>query len=179
MKKDQNAWVILDQLHRHILDSVLHDFNITHLQEPTIQHLNQVWHRLNPWPDSVEGLTRLKQKFIICSLSNGNISLLTHMAKHARLPWDCILSAENFHCYKPDPAVYKGLVKTFGLAPETVMLSAAHHDDLAAARDCGLLTAYIQRPLEYGMNHIKEVSPQPGNHIHASNMVTLAEQLGC
>ena len=147
---DKGEWVILDALHRRILDKVLTDFGLDSLPEPERQHLNLVWHRLDPWPDSVDGLTRLKSRFIISSLSNGNIGLLTEMAKHACIPWDCILSAENFNKYKPHPDTYLGVARIFAAEPGQVMLAAAHHSVLEAARSCGLETAYIERPVEYG-----------------------------
>jgi len=140
--------------------------------------LNRVWHRLDPWPDAVQGLTRLKRKFTITTLSNGNIGLLTNMAKRAGLPWDCVLSAEVFRAYKPSPATYLGVADVFGLRPDQVMLVAAHHDDLAGARACGLHTAYIERPLEFGAAHPKDVSPQPGNDLHAHDFNALADVLG-
>ena len=173
------GWTLIDDLHRLILDSLLPQFGLSHLSEAERKHLNRVWHRLNPWPDSVAGLTRLKRKYTICSLSNGNIGLLTDMAKRAGLPWDCVLSAEVFRAYKPDPAVYLGVAKVFDLAPAQVMLVAAHHDDLEGARACGLRTAYIERPLEMGAAHPKDVSPQPGNDLHAMDLNALADQLGC
>ena len=173
------GWTLIDDLHRLILDSLLPQFGLSQLSEAERKHLNRVWHRLNPWPDSVAGLTRLKRKYTICSLSNGNIGLLTDMAKRAGLPWDCVLSAEVFRAYKPDPAVYLGVAKVFDLAPAQVMLVAAHHDDLEGARACGLRTAYIERPLEMGAAHPKDVSPQPGNDLHAMDLNALADQLGC
>ena len=129
--------------------------------------------------DAVEGLTRLKRKYTICTLSNGNIGLLTEMAKRAGLPWDCILSAEVFKAYKPDPRVYLGAAGVFAVPPGQVMLVAAHQDDLAAARGCGLRTAYIERPLENGADRPKDVSPDPANTFHARDIVALAQQLGC
>jgi len=138
-----------------------------------------LWHRLAAWPDSVAGLTRLKARFTICSLSNGNLGLLTDMAKHAGLPWDCVLSAEVFRAYKPDPRVYRGAAEVFDADPAEVLMVAAHHDDLAAARATGLQTAYIERPLEFGVAHPKDVSPRPGNTWHARDLLDLAEQLGC
>jgi 2-haloacid dehalogenase len=173
------GWTLIDDLNRMILDSMLTDFGLTHLSEAELQHLNRVWHRLDAWPDSVAGLTRLKSKYTITSLSNGNIGLLTNMAKRAGLPWDCVLSAEVFRAYKPDPATYLGVAKVFNLGPEQVMLVAAHHEDLAGARACGLRTAYIERPLEFGANQPKDVSPQKGNDLHATNLNGLADQLGC
>jgi 2-haloacid dehalogenase len=177
MKKGE--WVILDDLHRRILDQALHDFALDTLTETERQHLNLVWHRLEPWPDSVEGLTRLKSKFIICSLSNGNIGLLTEMAKNSALPWDCILSAENFNKYKPHADTYLGVASTFAVEPGSVMLAAAHHGDLEAARLCGLETAYIERPFEYGRTEPKSVAPWSANTLHATSILHLAELLGC
>jgi 2-haloacid dehalogenase len=138
-----------------------------------------VWHRLAAWPDSVAGLTRLKRKYTICSLSNGNIGLLTNMAKRVGLPWDCVLSAEVFRAYKPDPATYLGVAKVFDLAPEQVMLVAAHHEDLAGARACGLRTAYIERALEFGAAHPKDIAAQAGNDLHLTDLNALADTLGC
>lgn len=172
------GWTLIDDLHRMILDQILPDFGLNHLDEPQRQHLNGVWHRLNPWPDSVAGLTRLKRKFTITTLSNGNIGLLTNMAKRAGLPWDCVLSAEIFKAYKPDPATYLGVSKVFSLNPAQTMLVAAHHDDLEGARACGLRTAYIERPLEFGAKHVKNVSPQTGNDLHCTSLTNLADQLG-
>ncbi len=173
------GWTVLDDLHRLILDEILLRFNITNLTEQQKQHINKVWHRLAPCPDSAEGLTRLKSKFTICTLSNGGIGLLTNMAKRAGLPWNCILSAEIFRKYKPDPEVYLGVANIFDLAPEEVMMVAAHHYDLAAARDCGLATAYIERPFEFGRQNAKDVSAKPENTLHAKSIIHLAEQLGC
>ena len=176
---DKGEWVILDALHRRILDKVLDDFKLDSLAEAKREHLNRVWHRLDPWPDSVEGLGRLKSKFIICSLSNGNLGLLTEMAKHAGLPWDCILSAENFSKYKPHPDTYLGVARTFAVEPGQVMLAAAHHSDLEAARSCGFETAYIERPFEYGRKEPKNVAPWSANTLHAASIVQLAELLDC
>ncbi len=172
------GWTLIDVLHRQILDEILPRFGLAHLGEEERVHLNRVWHRLSPWPDCVAGLTRLKRRYTITTLSNGNIGLLTHMAKRAGLPWDCILSAEVFRAYKPDPATYLGVARVFELPPQQVMLVAAHHDDLAGARACGLRTAYIERPLEFGAGHAKDVSPRPGNDLHARDLLDLADQLG-
>ncbi len=173
------GFVKLDVLHREILDGILPRFGLGHLGESDRADLNRVWHRLAAWPDSVAGLTRLKARFTICSLSNGNLGLLTDMAKHAGLPWDCVLSAEVFRAYKPDPRVYRGAAEVFDADPAEVLMVAAHHDDLAAARASGLQTAYIERPLEFGAAHPKDVSPQPANTWHARDLPDLAEQLGC
>ncbi|MBI2768142.1 MAG: haloacid dehalogenase type II [Burkholderiales bacterium] len=173
------GWTLIDDLHRMILDQILGQFGISHLDEAQKRHLNKVWHRLDAWPDSVQGITRLKSRHVVCSLSNGNIGLLANMAKRAGIPWDCILSAEVFRAYKPDPATYLGVAKTFDVAPEEVMLVAAHHDDLAGARAYGLQTAYIERPMEFGASQPKDVSPRAENTMHCTSIVSLAEKMGC
>ncbi len=177
VRSGELGWTRIDELHRLILDDLLPGFGLAHLGEAERQHLNRVWHRLEPWPDSVAGLTRLKSRFTLCTLSNGNMGLLTNMAKRAGLPWDCILSAEVFRAYKPDPATYLGVAHTFDVAPQDVMLVAAHQDDLDAARACGLATAYIERPLEFGPTQVKDVSSDAANTWHARDLVHLAEQL--
>jgi 2-haloacid dehalogenase len=173
------GWTLIDDLHRMILDEILQRFNLETLSEASKSHLNKAWHRLEAWSDSVEGLRRLKSNYTICTLSNGNIGLLTNMAKRAGLPWDCILSAEVFRKYKPDPGTYLGVAKVFELAPEEVMLVAAHQNDLQAARECGLKTAYIERPMEYGATQIKDVSPNSENTLHAKDFIELANILDC
>jgi 2-haloacid dehalogenase len=177
VRSGELGWTKIDDLHRMILNDLLPRFGLERLDEAQRVQLNRVWHRLDAWPDTVAGLTRLKQRFTICTLSNGNLGLLTNMAKHAALPWDCILSAEVFRAYKPDPATYLGVAEVFGLQPSEVMLVAAHQDDLAGARACGLQTAYIERPLEFGPQG-KDVSPEPANTWHAQNLVHLADLLG-
>jgi 2-haloacid dehalogenase len=179
VRSGELGWTRIDELHRLILDDLLPQFGLSHLSEAERVHLNRVWHRLDAWPDSVAGLLRLKKKFTICSLSNGNLGLLTNMAKRAGLPWDCVLSAEVFRAYKPDPATYLGVAQLFDLAPYQVMLCAAHHDDLEAARACGLRTAYIERPLEFGALQPKDVSPIAGNDLHARDILALADLFDC
>ena len=142
--------------------------------------LNLIWHRLNPWLDTVEGLTRLKSKFTIVTLSNGNLGLLADMAKNAGLPWDLILSAEVFRHYKPDPETYLGVAEIFNVQPAEVMLVAAHKDDLVAANTCGLLTAFIERPLEFGPHVIRaDLHQEEFINYHAKDLNDLANQLGC
>lgn len=175
----EGGFTLLDELHMGMLGNVLRDFGIDDLDATRKRDLNKAWHRLPAWADTVEGLTRLKRKYIICTLSNGNIGLLTEMAKHAGLPWDCVLSAEVFKAYKPDPRTYVGVASVFDVSPGQVMLAAAHHDDLAAARTCGLRTGYIERPLEFGPSRPKDVSPQPENTLHARDIGHLADLLGC
>ena len=177
VRSGELGWTKIDELHRLILDSILPRFGLGDLPENERRTLNRVWHRLNPWPDVVEGLSLLKRRHVITTLSNGNIGLLTNMAKHGELPWDCVLSAEVFRAYKPDPRVYQGVAEVFDVAPSEVMMVAAHQDDLAAARDCGLLTAYIERPLEFGAARPKDVSPAAENTLHARDLIDLARQL--
>lgn len=179
VRSGAQGWTTIDVLHRQILDGLLPRFGLDHLGEAERVQLNRVWHRLAPWSDCVPGLARLKRRFTITTLSNGNIGLLTDMAKRAGLPWDCILSAEVFRAYKPDPATYLGVARVFDLRPDQVMLVAAHHDDLEAARACGLRTAYVERPLEFGSAHPKDVSPRAGNDLHVPDLQELAGQLGC
>ena len=143
-------WTRIDDLHRMILDRLLAEHRISGLSEAETDHLNRAWHRLDPWPDAVAGLTRLKRRFIIGTLSNGNVGLLVDMAKHGGLPWDVVLSAELAHHYKPDPEAYHLPPHLLGLAAADVMLVAAHPGDLAAAAREGLKTGYVPRPLEWG-----------------------------
>jgi 2-haloacid dehalogenase len=171
-------WTKIDDLHRIILDEVLAKFRISALNEAEKAQLNRAWHRLKPWPDSVRGLKRLKKKFTIATLSNGNVALLNNMARNAGLPWDLILSAEIFHHYKPDPEVYLGAADMLGLRPAEVMMVAAHKDDLRAAARQGLRTALVLRPNEYGKGRHPDLSPEPAFDINAADFGDLAAQLG-
>jgi 2-haloacid dehalogenase len=171
-------WTKLDDLHRRMLDETLVKFHITSLSVDEKEHLNRVWHRLNAWPDSVPGLQRLKTRFVITTLSNGNISLLTNMAKHAGLPWDCVLSAENVQRYKPDPPVYQLAPQLFDIAPEQAMLVAAHEHDLQSAQKHGMRTAYVHRPMEHGPGKAAAIPPKDRYDIIATDFLDLAGQLG-
>jgi 2-haloacid dehalogenase len=143
-------WMKIDALHRMILDDLLERAGISMVPEADLDELNRAWHRLDPWPDTVEGLTQLRRSAIITTLSNGNVSLLTNMAKRAGLPWDCVISAELFRHYKPDAEAYLGCAELLDIAPGQLALVAAHPSDLRAARDAGLMTVYVARPLERG-----------------------------
>jgi 2-haloacid dehalogenase len=156
-------WTKLDRLHRMSLDTLLAKYNVTSLTEPEKAEFNKVWHRCKPWPDSVAGLTRLKKRFTIAPLSNGNISLLTDMAKAGGLPWDCILGAELAHHYKPDPETYLSPGEIFDLTPPEVMMCAAHPPDLQVPKKLGLKTAYIHRPYEGGSTGNAGQMPAPGS----------------
>jgi 2-haloacid dehalogenase len=172
------GWTLIDDLHRQILDELLIKFGVTGLSEADKVELNLAWHRLDPWPDTVKAIDELRKDFIVCSLSNGNIRLLVDMAKYAGIHWDYIFSAENFMAYKPSPKTYLGVADALNIRPDELMMVAAHHDDLAAAGSCGLKTAYIERPLEFGASVVKDVSPRPENTFHAKDILDLYAQLG-
>ena len=176
VRKRELPWTSIDGLHRLILDGLLASAGIK-LPTAEIDELNRVWHRLMPWPDSVPGLLQLKAHYTLATLSNGNLSLLVNMAKHAGLPWDCVLSAELFHHYKPDPQVYLGAARLLGLVPAQVMMVAAHPSDLRAAAACGLRTAYVARPLEHGLGGRMEPAARAEFDISASSLLDLADQL--
>ena len=169
-------WTDIDGLHRRILDKLLAARGLV-LSETDAADFNRVWHRLVPWPDSVAGLYRLKQRFTITSLSNGNVALLVNMAKHAGLPWDTVLSAELFQHYKPDPEVYLGAARLLGLQPAQLMMVAAHPSDLRAAAACGLRTAYVARPLERGPGGAMEAWTEGEFDTVATDFVALAQTL--
>ncbi len=202
------AWTNVDGLHRVILDGLIPRFGLESLNEAERDHLNRVWHRLDPWPDAVAGLVRLKSRYMISTLSNGNIALLVNMAKRAGLPWDCVLSAELMitprptstssaprggmskvakpHSlmkhYKPDPEVYQGAAQLLGFSFDEVLMVAAHPSDLRGAARAGLRTALVNRPLEYGPNPTAAPPPDalPDDRFDrvARDFVDLAQQLG-
>jgi 2-haloacid dehalogenase len=171
------GWTKIDDLHRLILDRILKDFAID-LSEEKRRHLNLAWHRLSPWSDTVPGMTRLKSRFMLTTLSNGNLGLLANMAKNAGLPWDLILSAEVFRHYKPDPETYLGVAEIFDVQPSEVMLVAAHEDDLDAAKACGLQTAFVERPLEYGVGNAAAKGDLSRFTYASTDLNDLARQLG-
>lgn len=178
VRQGELPWTRLDDLHRMTLDRLLSEFGIEKvLNEADKHHFNLAWHRLTPWPDSVAGLQRLKAQYIITTLSNGNVSLLVNMAKHAGLPWDCIISAELVGHYKPDPEVYRKACDLLGLAPQQVMMVAAHQDDLQAASREGLRTAFIRRPLEHGPDQVPDISVDSAFDLIAEDFHDLADQL--
>ena len=170
-KHPERGYVILDVLHRRSLETLV--------SEADLHHLTMGWHRLHPWPDSVGGLTRLKKKFIISPLSNGNVALLTNMAKFAGLPWDLVMSAELFEHYKPDPETYLGAAKLLCLPPEQVMMVAAHNHDLKAAQKLGLKTAFVARPTEYGPLQKYDFEAKGDWDVVAKDFGGIADRMGC
>jgi 2-haloacid dehalogenase len=178
VRRGEVPWQNLDALHRASLDELLVEFGITTLTGEQKDHLNRVWHRLRPWPDAVPGLTRLRARHTLAPLSNGNVALLTNMAKRAGIPWDCILSAELVRAYKPDPAVYQMAADLLGLRPAEVMMVAAHKGDLRAAAKVGLRTAYVPRPLEWGPDRAFDGTPDPAFDLVAADFQDLAGKLG-
>jgi 2-haloacid dehalogenase len=179
VRSQGRPFVRLDILHRENLDIVLPEFGINPAAAPPgeLDDLNLAWHRLDPWPDAVEGLTRLKSRFIITTLSNGNVSLLVAMAKRAGLPWDAILGAEPARAYKPAPEAYLRTADMLGLRPEEFCLVAAHNSDLAAARACGLKTAFVPRPIEHGPGQRTDLAPEQAWDVIAKDFRDLAEQV--
>lgn len=170
-------WTKLDDLHRMLLEDLLKEFKIEGLSEEEKAHWNLVWHRLRPWPDSAAGLARLKKKYIIAPLSNGNVSLLTDMAKNAGVAWDLILSAELARHYKPDREVYLTAVELLSLHPGDVMMAAAHRSDLVAARECGLRTGFLARPHEFGPAGGADAAKEGEFDVVAKDMAEFTQKL--
>jgi 2-haloacid dehalogenase len=180
VRNGEIPWTRLDDLHRMILDDLLKKFKIEGLTEKEKVSWTHVWRRLKPWPDSVEGLTRIKKKYVIAPLSNGNIALMTNLAKFGGLPWDAILGSELARHYKPDREVYVSAYYYLDLKPEEMMMCAAHASDLQAARSNGLRTGFIYRPNEYGNGPVGVPDKaKPGDFdVVAVSMIDLAQQMG-
>ncbi|HEY7365537.1 MAG TPA: haloacid dehalogenase type II [Methylomirabilota bacterium] len=171
-------WTKLDDLHRQSLERLLGDFGITGLTEAEIDHLNRAWHRLDPWPDTVAGLTRLKRRFILATLSNGNVALIVNMARHAGLPWDAVLGAEVARHYKPQPEAYLVTAEMLGLRPEQCLMVAAHNNDLGAASALGFRTAFVHRRTEHGPGQTTNLRPERAWDVVADDFLDLAAKLG-
>lgn len=178
VRRGDLPWTNLDDLHRMSLDALVPEFGLQAMSEAERVALNHVWHRLRPWPDSVPGLTRLRTRYTIATLSNGNVALLREMASAAGLPWHQILSAEQAHAYKPDPVVYQTAVQTLGLHAQNVMMVAAHPGDLRAAKAIGMQSALVPRPYEYGPGHEAEVYDPSEFALVTRDFVELAARLG-
>jgi 2-haloacid dehalogenase len=178
VRKGEQPWTILDNLHRASLDRLVAEFGIKGLTEADLVHITFGWHRLKPWADSVAGLTRLKSRFIIGPLSNGNVALLLNMAKNAGIPWDMIFGSDLFQHFKPDPETYLGVAKLLNVEPGQVMMAAAHNADLGKARECGLMTAFWPRPKEYGPHQKRDYAADQDWDVVATDIEDLASQLG-
>ena len=179
VRRGEVPWTILDDLHRESLERLVAQFGIRGLTADDLAAINDLWHRLRPWPDAVAGLTRLRRRFIIGPLSNGNLSLLVDMAKSAGLPWDVIMASDVFGHYKPDAETYLGACRLLSAAPARVMLCAAHNADLAAARRCGLRTAFVPRPTEYGPGQQTDLAPSEAWDLVVTDLNDLADRLQC
>lgn len=177
VRRGEQPWTDLDKLHRDALAALLPDFGVANISSRDLDELVALWHRLTPWPDSVPGLQRLKQRFIIASLSNGHVALQVALAKHAGFAWDMIFGADLYRHYKPDQETYLGACGFLGLPPGAVMLAAAHNNDLAAARSFGLQTAFISRPMEYGAPDAR-ARPDQAWEVVADSIEDLAAKLG-
>ena len=172
-------WTNFDQLHRASLDEVLRDLGLDSFGDADRDDLTRAWERLPPWPDAVEGLKRLQRRYLVSTLSNGNRSQQESLVRHAGLPFTRLMSAEDFRHYKPDPEIYLGAASTLGVAPDRVVMVAAHKGDLRAAQAAGLRTAFVERPLEKGPSGGADLLPDPDSDIQATSVIDLAEQLGC
>lgn len=177
VRRGLRPFVTLDVLHRESLDALLPNYGLADASDDDCQRMVRAWHTLEPWPDAVAGLLRLKRRFVIATLSNGGVRLQIDLAKHARLPWDAIFSADHFRQYKPDASTYLGAVELLGCPPSAAVMVAAHPGDLAAARTCGLRTALIARPLEYGPRPMMHSEPPVAWEYSATSILDLADQL--
>lgn len=177
VRSGARPWTILDQLHRESLDSLLKEFGIEGLQEAEIDEFNRAWHRLEPWADAIEGLQLLKSRYILATLSNGNVALLVNMAKRSGLPWDAILGAEPTRHFKPQPEAYLGTARYLGLSPSECLMVAAHNQDLVTASELGFRTAFVARPTEYGPSQVRDREAEHSFDIVATSFIELAEQL--
>jgi 2-haloacid dehalogenase len=179
VRSGKRPWTRLDDLHRESLDTLLVDFGVDGLSPTDVGHLNRAWHRLDPWPDAVPGLVRLRRRYVLATLSNGNVALLVNMARRAGLPWDAILGAEVARRYKPDPEAYLVTADLLGLTPSECLMVAAHNGDLAAASAVGFRTAFVPRPAEHGPGQTRDVRAERDWDVVAENFVDLARRLGC
>lgn len=178
VRSGRRPWVDLDTLHREALDAVLVAHGLGALGAADRDELTRSWHRLDPWPDTLEGLRRLRRRFMIAPVSNGHIALIVAMARRAGIVWDAVLGAEIAHSYKPLPEVYLRSVAALGIAPAEAMMVAAHGSDLVAAAGCGLRTAFVHRPREHGPGQTSDLAAPPGVDIEAGDLLDLAERLG-
>ena len=177
VRSGTRPWTILDALHRESLESLLPEFGLDHFDDALRDHVNRMWHRLQPWPDAVEGLTRIKETHIIATCSNGNVALIVDMAKHSGLPWDVVLGAEVTRHYKPQPDADRESARLLGLTPGECCMVAAHNGDLVAAGGLGLATAFVLRPTEYGPEQDFDLTAENDYTFVARDFIDLAQQL--
>jgi 2-haloacid dehalogenase len=178
VRSGKRAWTKLDDLHRESLGKLAVEFGFKNVMADELDELNRAWHRLDPWPDIVPGLTRLKRKYVLATLSNGNVALMVNMAKRAGLPWDAILGAEVTRHYKPQPGCYLGTAAMLGLKPDECALVAAHNNDLAVAQGLGFKTIFVPRQ-EYGPGQTKDQTAERDWSVVARDFFDLADQLAC
>lgn len=176
VRQGLRQFTTLTRLHQESLTATLAEFGVD-LPDPETEHLTHAWEQLPPWPDSIDGLTMLRRRYLIGPLSNGNVALLTRMAKHAGLPWDVIIGADVTRRYKPQPEAYLRAAALLELEPVQVMLAAAHNHDLAAARQAGLATAFVLRPTEFGPSQSTDLRAEADWDVIATDLVDLAERL--
>ena len=180
VRTGRRPFTILDVLHRESLAKLIGRYRLTGLSEADIEHMNRAWHRLDPWPDVVPGLTRLKKKLVVAPCSNGNIALMVNLARRAGLPWDCILGAETARAYKPMPEAYLNSCRQLGLSTGEVLMVAAHNNDLKAAKAQGMKTAFVARPTEHGPGQTTDLAPDSSCvDLAPKDFVELAAKLGC
>jgi 2-haloacid dehalogenase len=178
VRSGKRAWTKLDDLHRESLGKLAVEFGFRNVMADELDELNRAWHRLDPWPDIVPGLTRLRRKYVLATLSNGNVALMVNMAKRAGLPWDAILGAEVTRHYKPQPGCYLGTASMLGLKPDECALVAAHNNDLAVAQGLGFKTIFVPRQ-EYGPGQAKDQTAERDWNVVARDFFDLADQLAC
>ena len=177
VRSGARPYVILDDLHRENLDALLQAYDLSGLSTEDLDHINRAWHRLHPWPDCVEGLTRLRERFILATASNGNTALMVNLARFGGLPWDAILGAAHTRSFKPTPQTYLGTAEALGLTPGECMMVAAHNDDLAAARALGFATAFVCRPTEHGPDQTTDLRADSEWDYACDSMIELADVL--
>lgn len=179
IRSGDRGYVKLDQLHRENLQQLIDGYQLDTLEERQLDHINRVWHRLQPWADTLPGMNRLRHNHVLASLSNGNVALMVNMAKHSGIPWDMILGSETAQGYKPQEKVYIHSADMLGLKPDQCMMVAAHNDDLHVARSLGFKTAYINRPYEYGDGQVNDLQAEEQWDIVCDYMTDVADALGC
>lgn len=179
IRSGERGYVRLDVLHRENLVSLLPKYGLDNLSEQEIDHMNLVWHRLQPWPDTLPGMYRLRRQFVLASLSNGNMALMVNLARHSAIPWDAILGSEPTQDYKPQPVVYLKSAEMLGLEPAQCVMVAAHNYDLTAARELGFATAYVNRSYEYGAAQKEDFEATEDWEFVCDSMAELAGLMGC